>query len=730
MANKPPAAAGKQRSATKSELLAPAGSLEAFFAALENGADAVYCGLAEFSARAKAKNFTPADLARMTAFAHRQGRKLYVTLNTLLKEKELPRLGELLAELETMAVDGIIIQDLGVWRLARRHFPGLPLHASTQMTIHNAAGVRILEELGFSRAVLARELTLTEIADIRRQSTIELEHFVHGALCFAFSGQCFFSSALSGASGNRGRCAQPCRRRYQLGDRSGYFFSTSDLCALELLPRLQEAGVVSFKIEGRMKSADYVARVVAAYRLMLDAPAGQRKEALRRAGEQLELAFGRESTKGFLGGGIPGGLSASRRQGTLGRQLGEVSSLRGGLLGFTTSERLHVGDRIRVQPANDQAGSGFTVREILRRGRKVKAVAAGDFLQIPIPAQAGFFQPGDTIFKVGGKAAFLLSPQACRAKLEGVKLPPATTVTGKSAPLPWEQESGPAGNEQEPPQPLNGEYMLRERGVEQEFSLTVRGRDLHDLALLADPAIGRLELPLTPENLAGLPKAEKQAGLQWQRLSWEIPPLLFGGQWQEYRRAVQILAGRGQRTFRLNNPGHLPLFAGLDNPQLLGGFRCYAMNSQAIRAWGELGLSELVLNLEDDRENIETLLTRFATWPRPLPTHLVVTVYAPLPILLSRIPIKGLRPGTVLYSDREQGFRVLQHQGLTEVIGERDFSLSGQLARLQAQGARHLLADLSHCGATSAKGRQVLAALAADQPLPNTVSFNYRRGLA
>ena len=235
---------------TKPELLAPAGSLEAFFAALDSGADAVYLGLKDFSARAKAKNFTLSELEKMLAYARSQQRRVYVTLNTLVKERELPQLVETLAALEAMAVDAVILQDLAVWRLARRHFPSLELHASTQLTIHNVAGARQLEQMGFARVVLARELSLEEITAIHRQTSIGLEHFVHGAHCFSLSGQCSFSSWLGGMSGNRGRCAQPCRRRYRHSGGDGYHFSPNDLSAIELLPELAAAGISSLKIEG------------------------------------------------------------------------------------------------------------------------------------------------------------------------------------------------------------------------------------------------------------------------------------------------------------------------------------------------------------------------------------------------------------------------------------------------------------------------------------------------
>ena len=701
-----------QKSNKKTELLAPVGSLESFFAALENGADAVYCGLKEFSARAKAKNFTLSEVEKMTAHAHQQRRRLYIALNTLIKEKELPQLVGILADLTGVGIDGLIIQDIGVWRLVKKHFPHLPLHASTQLAVHNAAGVVMLEQMGFTRAVLARELSLAEIAAIRQQSTIELEHFVHGALCFSVSGQCLFSSAVSGMSGNRGRCAQPCRRKYLNREQPGYHFSTSDFCALSQLPQLLKAGVVSLKIEGRMKSADYVARVVAAYRLVLDAPESGRKQAMQEAEEQLALSFGRQATKGFLSGSVPAGIADSSKQGTLGKHLGQVTSLRGGMIGFETSDRLHVGDRIRIQPQNDQAGTAFTVRELWIEQKKLKVVKAGDFVRVRIPDKGGFFQAGDKVFKVGGKAAFTLSPEACRATLDQVVVPEKNLAKKESL-------------DQARMQALASLLPAAAPQVPSTQTLTVRGREAQDFRVLEEPSVACLELPLTPDNLAALEKVGHRRA-DWQgRVIWEIPPLLFGAEWDEYRRAVGMLAGQGFCRFRLNNLGHIPLFAGLSGLTLLGGFRCYTLNSQAALAWQELGLAELTANLEDDRKNLQELFRRAEHLP-----PLAVTVYSPLPVMLSRIPVRGVRPGSVLWAEGGEGYRVFQRHDLTEVLAEQDFSLLGHFAELKGMGCGRIIADLSHCGAMSARGKQVLAALAADQPLPETTNFNYQHGLA
>ncbi len=427
----------------KPELLAPAGSLESFFAAMEKGADAVYAGLREFSARARAKNFTLPQIEKMLAYAHAHGRRIYVTLNTLVKDRELPQLVETLAALAGMRVDGVIVQDLAVARLVRNHFPSIPLHASTQMTIHNTPGVRILEELGFRRVVLARELAVDEVAAIAAATPLEIEIFVHGALCFSISGQCFFSSYLGGHSGNRGRCAQPCRRLYSHRGKQGYFFSTSDLSAIDLLPEIIDAGVASLKIEGRMKSAEYVAGVVQAYRLALDAPERSRKEALAEAKELLKYSFGRTPTRGFLASQQPDDIANPWQKGGTGRFVGLIKGVRGNRLSFETRDALYVGDRLRAQPKSDMAGQAWTVRELYHNRKKVMEVRAGSLAEVETPFR---FEPGDAVYKVSSRDSFTISENACLRRLDAVgmeKLPcglrlslvPSTTAieTGNAA---------------------------------------------------------------------------------------------------------------------------------------------------------------------------------------------------------------------------------------------------------------------------------------------------------
>ena len=260
------------------ELLAPAGSYESLVAAVNAGADAIYIGGSRFGARAYAHNLEEEELCRAIRYAHLHNCDLYLTVNTLLKDREMEDLGSYLKPYYECGLDAVIVQDLGVMSYIREAFPDLPVHASTQMTILGEDGAAFLKELGASRIVTARELSLEEIRRIHQTVDIEIESFIHGALCYCYSGQCLFSSMLGGRSGNRGRCAQPCRLPYQLkaGGKvlnqaeEAYLLSPKDMCTIELLPEILDAGVCSLKIEGRMKRPEYTAGVVRIYRKYLD----------------------------------------------------------------------------------------------------------------------------------------------------------------------------------------------------------------------------------------------------------------------------------------------------------------------------------------------------------------------------------------------------------------------------------------------------------------------------
>lgn len=252
------------------ELLAPAGSLEICKAVIDAGADAVYLGGQQFGARAYANNFSKEELLEALNYAHLRGKKIYLTINTLLKNEELNALYDYLLPYYEHGLDAVIVQDIGALSYIHNCFPDLEIHTSTQMTVTGADGIRLLQQLGVTRVVMAREVSVEEMKYMQEQTGIELEAFVHGALCYSYSGQCLFSSMLGGRSGNRGRCAQPCRLPYKVDNKEKYILSLKDFCGIEKLPLLYDAGVYSLKIEGRMKQLSYAVGVVSYYRKYID----------------------------------------------------------------------------------------------------------------------------------------------------------------------------------------------------------------------------------------------------------------------------------------------------------------------------------------------------------------------------------------------------------------------------------------------------------------------------
>lgn len=384
------------------ELLAPAGTLETGIAAYESGADAVYFGLDRFNARIPAKNFELEDLSKLAAYAKRHGKRYYLTLNTLLKESELEDAVQMLEEVRPYEPSAVIVQDLGTLRLLREIFPMIPIHASTQMGIHNSAGVAMAEKLGIERVILERQVTLAELEEIRSRSKLELEVFVHGALCASLSGRCLFSSWIGGWSGNRGRCKQPCRRRYynnQNGQKkAGFYFSTQDLYTLDLIPELIRIGVSSLKIEGRLKKANYVQSVVSAYRMMLDAAPEERGTVLKKAKQVLSGSYGRHWSHAFATEKDMQEVLQPQSVGVSGMMIGRVVGFRDGMLRLDLNRKLHIGDRIRLQSPGGDESPSFMVKSLFQGGRQVKSVTKGE-AQLPVPEERQLNSQG-LVYKV------------------------------------------------------------------------------------------------------------------------------------------------------------------------------------------------------------------------------------------------------------------------------------------------------------------------------------------
>lgn len=388
------------------ELLSPVGDFECLKAAVQNGADAVYFGANLFSARAFAKNFDLENLEKAINYAKLRGVKTNLTLNTLIKDDEFEDAVMLAKKAYEFGIDAIIVQDLGLATTLIKNFPNLPIHASTQMTIHNLDGALEAEKLGFKRAVLSRELPINEIEYICKNSNIEIEVFIHGALCISYSGQCLFSSMIGGRSGNRGKCAQPCRLPYELLEDdnkidSGYLLSTRDLCGLEFLPQLINCGVKCLKIEGRMKNPQYVATVTRIYRKYIDLVLNNKPYTIDENDKKdLLQAFNRGGfSNGHLSNNPNKKLVFKEKQNNMGIYLGKIKKFNSnkGLITLTLNDNLEIGDSIFAEKET----SNYTISELMKNDKNIKQGIYGE--TVTFGRMKGNINIGDKIYKTASK---------------------------------------------------------------------------------------------------------------------------------------------------------------------------------------------------------------------------------------------------------------------------------------------------------------------------------------
>jgi len=349
------------------------GNKEAFFAAIKAGCDAIYLGLRQFSARDRADNFALEQLPFLIDYAHTRAVKVFITINTLIKNSEISTLIHLLGDLEKLEVDSVIIQDLGVYYLVHKYFSQLDLHASTQMGLHNSCDCLQAKRMGFSRVVLPRELTKDELEIIATNAKIDLEVFVHGALCFSFSGSCLFSSFIGGYSANRGKCKQPCRRKFD----NKFLFNLKDLQLFEYMNFIQKIGIVSAKIEGRMKSAEYVYNVVQSYKNMKEEPQD----------------FARKKTSYFLGKQVENAVSPEPYAGIF---VGKISSFTKTKFTFETNFKIKKRQRIRIMPNSGEDSLQFKIDNLDSDENKVTIYFPNEYKnEVKI---------GNKIFLVGEKS--------------------------------------------------------------------------------------------------------------------------------------------------------------------------------------------------------------------------------------------------------------------------------------------------------------------------------------
>jgi len=674
------------------ELLAPAGSPEALDAAINEGADAVYLGLKNFNARLRTSNFAYSQFEGAVKNLHRMGKKIYVTVNTVFEQREADRMYQFLKYLAAIGPDGIIVQDFGVSRMVRQHFPTLKLHASTQMNVSSSRGANVLSRQGFSRVVLSRELTLDEIRTIRERTTMELEIFVHGALCVSESGLCLFSSYLGGKSANRGMCTQACRRLYRVNDESGYYFSPADLQLIDQVPALADMGIASLKIEGRMKSAEYVGTVVSAYRHILDNLDGDREQALSEAKAILKHDFARPKTSFYMEAEGPSAWLDPNQAGGTGIPLGKILKVRGaeserrGMLS-KTSITIETGDSIRLHKRDDSD----------RQSHKISSVeTTGEGVWISIPDN---FDVGDSVYIIQTRAMTKRYPAVLPKDLGPFrKMPGHETAPALQLPKPQKQDKD-----------------LFPEGI---YAAVSR---IEDLYIVQSVKPVRAMLAYTRAAARAILDRREALPFSKNELIFVLDPYYPESMDSILSEEIPQLLALGYRQFVVNNLAHLSLFRGTE-ARLIAGPYLYTFNSWSFAQIHEQGLLYKVSPLENNRQNLERTVSE--EW-RPFT---FVTLFAYPALFRIRADLSSMYQFQYFSDGKDENFRLLSSSEGSLVVPEQPFSIIDKETFLKEAGFSRFILDFSGPPLKKVDYKDVMTALKAGKSLPNTTRFNWKDG--
>jgi putative protease len=714
---------------TGTELLAPAGSPEALDAAVGEGADAVYLGLKDFNARMRSANFTYSQFEGALRSLHRMGRKLYVTVNTVFEQREADRVYQLLKYLAGLGPDGIMVQDFGIAAMARDNFPSLKLFASTQMNVSSARGANLLSRYGFSRVVLARELSLDEIREIRANTNIELETFIHGALCMSVSGICLFSSYLGGKSANRGMCTQACRRFYTAhagkdfgnpeGINGGYYFSPADLELIERIPELAEVGVNSFKIEGRMKSAEYVGAVVSAYRLVMDnLNAGETnlKRAVAAAKNILKNDFARSKTAYLINGSADAGFDwlNPKQSGGTGIPLGTLLRVRSkpdqdeenrGLIppGVITPV---VGDSVRLHKADDSE----------RMPHKLSAVEAGPTGGSWISIPEGF-NTGDAVYLIQTRAMtrryapVIPRGHEVSSRGPGRERAPLPKAAGAETNVKATRGSSRGGGKHNSTDMPEGVYAMVSR--------------IEDLYVLQSSRPVKAILPVNQKTTKRL--------LYGQALPFPardiilfLDPFFPQDKDAELGEEISALTEKGYTRFMVNSLGHFSLFRNdSKTAALIAGPWLYTFNAWAWDFIARCGAGYCVTPLENNRQNLERTFSREDHNRR---ARTFVTVFSRPSLFRIRSDLGKVYGFNYFTGSRDEAFCLSPAPEGTLVYPREPFSIVDKTPFLREAGFSRFILDFSGRPLKKAEYRDIMEAVNKALPLHGTNRFNWKDG--
>jgi putative protease len=724
------------------ELLAPAGNTENFIAAIEAGADAVYVGAPSMNARNLARDLRMEEIFAMVDYCHKNGKKIYLAANSLIREQDLSHSIKTLAILEALETDGLIVQDLGLVRLIREYFPGIPLHASTLLSANNSIALHGFKELGFERVVLARELTLKEIENIAQQSDIEIEVFVHGAMCFSYSGLCLFSSFLGGKSGLRGKCVQPCRRHYSYIEqgkgnskqsKGKYLFSMNDLSGLAVVPELLKAGVTSLKIEGRLRSATYVSHIVQAYRMVMDASPEQFQHVLVEAEKLKDFAMGRTTSSGYFLSPQPVDAITPHQSGNMGEFLGRLGVAKAFEDRFyaklTLKTELEVGDRLRLHSDPTGERLAFTVKELRKENEQVQQADAGSKVQILVPEWEHLFHAKQIdVYRVDVKKTTKVNPtkllgfDVCKNSLRDIQQKTDSFVQKVL------DDTVPAFDEGELTQSQMARPALGRKGgksgKKSKFPLELWLRTDSPKILLNKLPFSpdRFLLPINRETLSQTGQLKQYLGKRMRDLTWCLPAVIFESEQVYFRKQVQQLIRAGFRSFQI---GHITQFTffGKERVFLSSDYTVSILNSQAARLMEEGGMEYAQLSIESDRKILSELIARHRK--RHNNVKLGLTVYGAPALFTARLAPEHFNYNKIITSPKQEQFNLIKKDNITATVPVRPFSLLPYLHDLKTVGLDYAVVDMSNLSTGKKHLEELAGRLSGSSKYSKLPTFNY-----
>ena len=723
------------------ELLAPVGSVDHFGAAVEAGADGVYVGAPGFNARNPARELRFEEIRAMAAHCRDSGLAFYIAINSLVREEELPKLISTLAELETISPSALIVQDLGIIELVKNYFPTLPLHGSTLMFAHSSAGVEALARLGCSRVVLARELTIAEIEKIIKKSPVEVEIFVHGAMCFSYSGGCLFSSYHGGKSGLRGNCVQPCRRKYRVTSasakkkqsqaKSAYFFSMNDLEGIDLVDEFNRIGVSSLKIEGRLRSVNYVEQVVRAYRMVLDAPAGEREECNAEAKELIQSALGRKSSTGFFLGEKSKGVIASHHSGNIGTYCGRISRIdKEGFSCWGTicpKHQLVQGERFRLHDEKSGERLGFTLKDIER----IDSDNSRILLPPNLPPE--MTRNNLSLYRVDVSERHRQQKESSRLPLPRLRTSSAETSQIREKSRRIIGLTGVQRRADKRPDQKRTGRAVKQKSIDLWLRLDSARLIFQRLPFTVDSFV----LPIQKRTVAEAGQLKRYFGREKHRVIWALPPVAHDHSFPALRKTIDVLIKSGFRTFQIAYLGQLDLF-GQSKVTIFGDYTLNLLNSRAMKSAASFGLAGFQFSIEADRSSLVTALTSYRSGGSEANrrgegrkheatgrARVGLTVYGTPPLFIARAQSDHLPYNQVITSPKGEQFITRREGGPSYTRPLRPFSLLPYRDELHRMGLDYMILDLS----SMKMGRKEVAELADRlknrDRLPKLPTFNY-----